>query len=280
MTLHAFDQALHLEAAGTDQPHTFVGATSPAYWNMVGPFGGFSAAAAVRAVMLHPALLGEPVALTVNFVSAITEGPFTLTATPVRTNRATQHWVIALSQTNANGEAEVALTATAMTALRRDTWQASDMPMPPVAAPAEVPRDVRARAGEGALAWLSRYDMRFMRGAAPQVWDGSGGPTVSQLWVRDAEPRPLDFASLTAMADVFYPRIWLRRATRVPAGTVSMTTYFHASHAQLQAAGTGYLLAQAQAQAFRHGFFDQTAQLWSEAGTLLATSTQLVYYKA
>ena len=58
-----------------------------------------------------------------------------------------------------------------------------------------------------------------------------------------------------------------------------MTTYFHASQAQMAEAGTGYLLGQAQAQAFRHGFFDQTAQLWSEAGMLLATSTQLVYYK-
>jgi hypothetical protein len=39
------------------------------------------------------------------------------------------------------------------------------------------------------------------------------------------------------------------------------------------------LLGQAKAQAFRNGFFDQTAQLWSEAGVLLATSTQIVYYK-
>ena len=47
-------------------------------------------------------------------------------------------------------------------------------------------------------------------------------------WLRDDPPRPLDFASLTAMADVFFPRVWLRRATRVPVGTVSMTVYFHA----------------------------------------------------
>ena len=279
MTPHPFDQALHLQPAGIDQPHTFMGATSPAYWNMVGPFGGFTAASAVRAVMQHPALLGEPVALTVNFVSATTEGPFTLTATPVRTNRSTQHWLITLSQTNAAGEQEVAMTATAMTALRRDTWHLNDTPMPHGPVPADVPRDAR----QGAVAWFNRYDMRFILGGLPEQWDGSvvdtPRPSLTQLWVRDDVPRPLDFASLTAMADVFYPRIWLRRPMRVPAGTVSMTTYFHASSAQMQDAGTGYLLAQAEAQAFRHGFFDQTAQLWSEAGTLLATSTQLVYYK-
>ena len=97
--------------------------------------------------------------------------------------------------------------------------------------------------------------------------------------VRDEPQRPLDYASLTSLSDVFYPRIWLRRATHVPAGTVSMTIYFHASKGQLLESGTGFLLAQAQAQAFRNGFFDQTAQLWSEAGTLLVSSTQLVYFK-
>jgi acyl-CoA thioesterase len=80
------------------------------------------------------------------------------------------------------------------------------------------------------------------------------------------------------MADVFYPRVWLRRATRVPAGTVSITTYFHAGSQQL-AQSNGYLLGQAKAQAFSNGFFDQTAQLWNEAGHLLATSHQVVYYK-
>ena len=38
-------------------------------------------------------------------------------------------------------------------------------------------------------------------------------------------------------------------------------------------------MGQARAQEFRHGFFDHSAQLWNEAGTLLATSHQIVYYK-
>jgi hypothetical protein len=97
--------------------------------------------------------------------------------------------------------------------------------------------------------------------------------------MRDNPPRPLDFASLTAMADVFYPRIWRRRATLVPIGTVSMTVYFHADSAKLAGAGTGYLLGQAQAQAFHQGYFDQTAQLWSSQAELLVTTHQVVYYK-
>jgi hypothetical protein len=41
--------------------------------------------------------------------------------------------------------------------------------------------------------------------------------------------------SLTALADVFYPRIFLRRTRRVPVGTVSMTVYFHADEGTMRA---------------------------------------------
>ena len=37
MTTHAFDDALQLVAQGGGQ---YQGATQPAWWNMVGPFGG------------------------------------------------------------------------------------------------------------------------------------------------------------------------------------------------------------------------------------------------
>jgi len=97
--------------------------------------------------------------------------------------------------------------------------------------------------------------------------------------MRDAPARALDFCALAALADVFFPRVWLRRARQVPAGTVSITVYFHAGADLLAQTGTGYLLGQARAQEFRNGFFDQTVQLWNEAGAMLATSHQIVYYK-
>ncbi len=97
--------------------------------------------------------------------------------------------------------------------------------------------------------------------------------------MRDDPPRPLDFLSLTALADVFFPRVWRRRARMTPAGTVSMSVYFHAGADELAATGEGYLLGQARAQSFFNGFFDQSAELWNEAGHLLATTHQVVYFK-
>ncbi|SFB66878.1 Thioesterase-like superfamily protein [Polaromonas sp. OV174] len=274
MEQHPFDQALRLEAAGSAQPDTWLGASSAAYWNMVGPFGGTTAATTLRAILLHPALLGEPIALTVNYASALAAGAFSVTARPVRTNRSTQHWMVALSQTDASGVEGVVMTASAVTAARRETWSANDTPMPALRFSEALPRFDFATSE-----WTQRYDMRAVSGRIPETWDGREDDSLTRLWVRDEPPRPLDFCALAAMSDVFYPRVWLRRATRVPAGTVSITTYFHADSRQLAQCGEGYLLGQARAQAFRNGFFDQSAQLWSAAGTLLATSNQLVYYK-
>lgn len=278
MKLHPFDEAMRLEPAGSTQADTWLGSSSQAYWNMVGPFGGTTAATAVQAIMRHRALLGDPIALTVNYACAMAEGRFAVTARPVRTNRSTQHWTVVLTQTDAAGDEGVVMTATAVTAARRETWSANDTPMPALGFSDALPR-FRFATSE----WTQRYDMRAVRGPIPEVWDGSGQGgeegSLTRLWVRDDPPRPLDFPALAAMSDVFYPRVWLRRATRVPAGTVSITTYFHADSGQLAQTGAGFLLAQARAQAFRNGFFDQTAQLWSESGLLLATSTQMVYYK-
>jgi acyl-CoA thioesterase len=58
-----------------------------------------------------------------------------------------------------------------------------------------------------------------------------------------------------------------------------LSVYFHASGQELAETGAQYVYAQARAQDFRHGFFDQTAHLWSRQGLLLASAHQIVYYK-
>ena len=80
----------------------------------------------LSSVLEHPARLGDPSALTVNFASPLADGDFEITARPVRTNRSTQHWSLELSQGG-----EVAATATAVFAQRRPTWSAPEAGPPP-----------------------------------------------------------------------------------------------------------------------------------------------------
>ena len=271
---HPLDRAVALVA--TDVPGQYQGQASQDYWNMVGPYGGVTAAALVQAMQQHTQCLGDPVSLTVNYAAAVGAGAFVIDANPVRTNRSTQHWMLTVKQADEQGQLQVVTTATAVTALRRQTWSTSDAPMPRVPPSAEA---MRVPPLVDAVEWLNRYEMRFVDGILPMTEDGAEHDSRSLLWVRDNPPRPLDFVALAAVSDVFFPRIWLRRAKHAPAGTVSITVYFHAGREELAAAGDGLLLAQARGQEFRNGFFDQSAQLWSESGVMLATSHQIVYYK-
>lgn len=269
MPAHPLDVAIALTPHGDGSDGNYSGQTSPAYGNMVGPFGGAIGATLLNAVMCHPALLGEPLSLTVHFAAPIADGGFSVQAKAVRTNRSTQHWYVELIQAE-----QVAAFATAVTAIRRDTWRATDAVFPQVPpADSVAPAPAIARA-----AWTSRYDMRFVDGE-PGKPTGDNHPSQSRLWVRDQPPRPLDFLSLAALSDVFFPRLFVRRPKWVPIGTVALTTYFHADLAQLSAQGSAPLLGIARAQHFGNGFFDQSAELWSADGALLAASHQVVYFK-
>jgi acyl-CoA thioesterase len=266
--MHVFDQALQLEHAGE---HRYRGQTHPAYANMVGPFGGVSAAQLLQSVLQHPQRLGDPAALTVNFCAPVADGAFLIEAQPVRTNRSTQHWTVQMVQ----GDSTV-LSATVMTALRRPSFSLVEHAMPQVP-PAQAVPVAQTR---GRPAWTTLYEMRPIDGGIPQAWDGrDSGGSRSRLWMRDSTERPLDYPSLTAFADLFFPRVFLRRATVVPAGTVTMTVYFLADAAQIAAVGSAPVLGQAQAQRMHMNYLDQSGQLWNVAGELLATTHQLMYYR-
>lgn len=265
---HPLDRLVDLQPV---QPGRWRGRTSDAYANMVGPFGGATAAVALSAVWRHADRLGEPIALTVNYAGPIADGEFEVQAEPARTNRSTQHWLVHMRQ-----DGEVVATATAVTATRRETWSAVEAGFPAVPGADSLQRSPPP----AALPWTASYDMRFVKGElafvpAPPTSDDS----VSLLWVRDEPPRPLDFLSLAALCDVFFPRILLRRSTWVPIGTVSFTVYFHADAATLASIGTAAVLGHARAHQFRNGYFDQAAEMWGPGGELLAVTHQIVYYK-
>lgn len=265
-SMHVFDAAVALEPGGDD---IYTGHTHPAYANMVGPFGGAIGAVLLNAVMCHPARLGEPVSLTVHYAAPIADGGFSVLARALRTNRSTQHWFVELVQAD-----QVAAFATVFTATRRDTWGATDAIFP------QVPPSDRVETAPVVpwAAWTGSYDMRFIEGGLNPA-DTASDSSQTRMWIRDQPPRPLDFLSLAAICDAFFPRIFVRRPKLVPVGTVALTTYFHADAAQLSAQGSAPLLGVARALHFGKGFFDQSAEIWSAEGVLLAASHQVVYFK-
>jgi hypothetical protein len=268
MTDHPFDAAVALDRTADN---AWRGRTSDAYWNMVGPFGGVVAASLFRAAWDSPDRQGEPVALTVNFCAALTKGEFAVVARPARTNRSTQHWTMEMSQ----GDGGAVATATAMFGARPDTFAHRLISPPDVPAFDAVPRTPI-----GGLGWTDRYDFRFIEGAIDWRGDGEAlGATRSVLWIRNDPPRALDAVGLVALCDVFFGRILHVRKQMVPFGTVSMTAFFHSTPADLAAVGDAAVVGVADSRIFERGFHDQSAEIWSADGRLLATSHQIVYYR-
>ena len=264
---HPFDVATDLQPIGGG---TWLARTSDPYWNMIGPFGGLVAALMFKSALAHPDREGEPVALTVNFCAAIAKGEMRIAARPARTNRSTQHWTMEMEQAG-----KCVATGTAMFGKRPETF-AHRPAQPPAVAPFEDLQRLPAP-GPG---WIERYDLRFADGSFG--WRGEGNEPASAkstLWIVTDPPRPMDFVGLAALTDIFFGRIIHVRQRMVPFGTVSLTSYFHATDADLATLGSAPLLGTAGARTFDRGFHDQSAELWSADGRLLATSHQLVYYR-
>jgi acyl-coenzyme A thioesterase PaaI-like protein len=269
LAAHPLDVDTALEPLGDG---AFRGRASARYCNVGGSFGGFVSAIALKAALLHPARIGEPIALTVNFAGPLADGELAVRARPARTNRSTQHWMIEVAQGG-----DVVATATAVFAVRRQTWCSTESMFPQVPSFDEVEPLPPGRS----TPWMRNYDMRFIRGTAsaaarPEApWD-----SVTTMWIRDDPPRPLDYVSLATICDAFFPRIYVRRPDIQPFGTtVSLTTYFHVDSAMMAAHGDRELLGTARALQFRSGYCDQTAEIWTPAGDLVAATHQTALFR-
>lgn len=267
MTQHVFDEAISLSG----EPNLRTNTISPAYQNMVGPFGGVTAAALLNAVLTHPDVVGSPVSMTVNYLGPIKTREISIKPRLVRSNRSNQHWMIEVY-----ADDEMVLTSLMIFGVRIESWSETDLNFP-VAPSAEelttMPTDMLPP-------WPSQYDMRFVKGnpfSSSNETDEASSESLQ--WTRDKSPRKIDFPSLTAMCDVFFPRLFVHQGAVVPVGTVTLTVYFHVSAEALKSVESPWVLAHARAGKFTNSYFDQTGELWSQEGVLLATTNQMVYYK-
>jgi len=268
---HLFDDATRVTAGDS----RWQGRTSDDYWAFVGPFGGATAATILRALIDHPERAGTPLALTVNYCAPIAAGAFDLDLRLVKANRSSQHWCVELTQEGG----EVATLATAVFAERRPSWSHLSASFPQ-SKPFEQIRPFP----KIAATWANQYEFRFVEG--DPGWDGAAPPQTepasaySKLWIGDRVPRTIDMLSLMSMSDAFFGRVFHVRRALIPFGTVSLTTYLHADADDLAVEDTSRVLAVADAKIFYKSYGDQNAELWSPNGRLLATTTQIAYFKA
>ena len=265
---HSFDDALALtvdEAA--DGRVRYAGVAPQAYQNMIGPFGGVSAALLAQG-MTRSARDGlKLVSITTDFMTGMKDGPYSLSTICHRAGRSTEFWAANIQQAGASSPA---LRATAVFGERRETveWTEGEMP--------EAPMPEACEAFVPPRPWAEHIAIRPCLNA--DIFNATS--TRNALWVKFADARPLDDVALVCLADTPTPRVFFVVHGFTVLSTISMTVYLHASDADLAEAGSDWVMIEANAGRGGGGFYDQHARIWSRSGKLLATTQQMVWYKA
>ncbi|SDM49430.1 acyl-CoA thioesterase [Maricaulis salignorans] len=266
--MHLFDQSTALKRVSGEAPDIrFEGEASEHFKNMIGPYGGWSAAVLAKGLVEAAGPEMELVSITTDFLAGAREGPITLDVACDRGGKNTQFWNASLT---AQGDKSPSNRAMGILSRRRDTLAWTEGSRPDAPPPEDCDR------ANLPMAWSRTVEMRPTQ--SPPF--GTGKTRTDNLsWIRLEPDRPLDAVGLVALADTPTPRLFFVTGKPEMIATVSMTVYLHASPDDYAAVGADYMLIETHAARGGRGFYDQHARIWSRDGRLLATTQQIVWYK-
>ncbi len=258
------EASLALEAAGDG---LWRGRASPDHEANTGMFGGWTAALLAHAVLSDPKSEGSLSAINVNYLNRVPPGAaLSLRTSLIGGGRSLSHWRADLALAE-----DGALVATAMVTLanRRETLRFTEKQMPAAAAPET----------------LAEFHPPGKFGATTEVRGSIGAncfnlpSTRSLAWQRDTTGRRIDAVQLIYLSDVGWPRIFALSDGPRPSSTVIMSVYVHAAAEELAACGDDYILCDMIGTRIEQATVGSQADLWSRNGALLATTTQLCWFR-
>jgi acyl-CoA thioesterase len=229
-----------------------------------GPNGGYLAAIALRGAS---SLVEEPTraprSLHVRYLSAPQAGAFELVTEVVRKGRSMTTVSMRMQQ---EGRDFVHASACFSEAFSAVAFQDCAMPE-------ARPLD-QCVAVEKRIPLNHRYDM----------WHAIGGELRSSPraltggWIRLADPRPVDALVLAAIWDAWPPAVFARTMEtrfRGAVPTVEVSLYFRRRVPLPSATAGDYVLLKTESTMADEGITEESAEIWSPDGLLLAQSRQL-----
>jgi acyl-CoA thioesterase len=252
-------------AVRPDGDGAFAARMDPGWWIVRGPNGGYVAAIVLRALT---AAVGDetraPRSLTLHFTAPPAEGAVRIEARVERSGRS----VSAVSARLVQGDRLLAMALAAF-GRPREAPAFADLAMPEVPPPEACPELERR------IEIHDRYEMRWALGGLPFT---GGDQALCGGWIRLREPRPVDPPLLAAYSDAMPPAIFSRVADDAIDGgvpTIDLTVHFRAPTPLPGARADDYTLLVFRSHEARDGFVDETGEIWSREGVLLAQSRQL-----
>lgn len=262
-----FDQNLQLTPVS---PGCFAFNTNKDYWNFNSAFGGWVAAATIKALHLSEGFRGETISQHVQFISAVKSETIYARVTLRESKRTTDFWSVVVSDAAEKGR--TLMVAEIVAGSRRGHDLVYDTPLPTYKKPEDC---IRMRNNPLSPRWLDRYELMLSSGKP-----FSKNPTPhSVTLIREDDHRPPDAVSISAILDASMPRVFFVTDKARMASTLSMSSHIYASDAEIAEVGSDFMILEADSAAVRHGLSNEEARLFRRDGLLIAASYQTAVFK-
>lgn len=256
-----FDEATRVVPQA--QEGRFLSQVHPGWDGPLAPNGGHLAAMLLRAARAHLNRKDlTPRTLSVHFPRPATHGTATITVEAIRVGIGS-----ALLRSEMRQDDRVCCTAL-LTCVSTRTATLPIQTEAPEAPRWQDTQEFDFGALEGTPALFSRMRIRPCFGPPPL---SGAGDALTGGWMelRD-DSAPIDFERQVALSDMWWPAVFGATKEFVGAPTLELTCHFRSS-----VAPTGPVLGRFRTRTVAEGFLDETAELWTQDGTLLAEAKQM-----
>lgn len=265
---HILDEETRLTPLGDG---TYSRPVSTLFWNMQSAFGGWALALATEAVKAHAHPESELSSVHAIFLEAIGAGEIFVQVHTLSQRKRTGFFRVEMRKDGLEGD--LLFSADFVFSQRPETRLDYTASMPDIAPPDKAAA-LAFPPGMGPR-WFGHYDQRIAIG---KPFTAQEKPR-SAVWMRDGDGRPLDRKGLVAISDVPMPRSFFLHDTIVFSSTVSYSLYNFATESELQSIGNAHVLVESDSEYVRKGTADQRARIWSQAGNLLAVTSQIAFFR-
>jgi acyl-CoA thioesterase len=248
----------------------FVGEFDRSWWVVVGPNGGVIAALLLRAAQLRAGDDRTARTITIHYVRPPAEGEVEMEVSVDQAGRTVSFLTVRMFQNDR-------LVATALVALTtaRENPVEWEQRKPPASLPIE---SGFMMGGEGIgvdVPIRQRWDQAWTIGVPghPETFTVDGFEAGG--WIRLVDPAPYDAPLIAAMADAWVPAVMVHDEAPVHTPTLELTIHFRldVEHADLDP--EEHCLAVFRQLSAHQGFLDESGEIWTADGRLLAMCRQM-----